>query len=423
MSTFAESNHGTERVIGHGAETFDEVRLRRDALEASGVDGVLVPTRVALQAHDAVVVTEPAPAGVTLREILETRGALRAAECVWWAEQVAHILAALHKVGITHGALTADAVVIGDGRVWVGRLVDAVTEVTGPDDVAALGELLAHCVRPDESARVEAWAEPMRHERPDARPSAAMVARAIGSCAPAQPIAPLVTDVAGSMRQWAAASHEVERLPGTWWWRLRVAVRQRGALVAIGGGACIALGAAVTLGVALTSGGGSDGTQTAGGGSATGAAVHSSYLRTPVAMERPQEAAVRLTHERMTAMAESDGEALVAMTVPGGPAHEEADMTSRLFAEGRLSIASDGGALSPADVTVEVVQYEGGDAPPSHRAVVLVDYESPAYTVRLDADETYVAAHRTRVRMVLEWDARAGWRVVEASQALAEAAT
>lgn len=402
----------TERVVGEGSETFERVRLRRDALEASGVEGLIVPARVALQSQDAVVVTEPACEGVTLGEVLQARGSLHAGECVWWAAQVAQSLASLHKVGIAHGALSADAIVIEGDRVRLGRLVDGAPEASGPDDVAALGELLTRSVRPDEAARVQAWAEPMQHDRVDARPSAAMVARAIASCAPAQPIDVPVRDVVGSMRRRASAVHEVERLPGTWWWRTRVAMRKhrrRGTIV-LAGAAVLGLGVMAAM-------------HGFGSGNASGdTAVHAIPASgTPIEDESPGDAAVRLTLSRFAAMISGDGEALIALTAPGSLARADAVATSQLFAEGRLSFTVMSELPTRADISPQVDEARPEGTSSLRTAEVIVTYAGPAYEVTLDGVMSTVDAQSVRVRMMLAWVEGVGWRVAEATQDFADA--
>ncbi len=405
MSSLASQAQANERVVGHGAVTFEHVRRRRDALEASGIDGLIVPTRVALQSQDAVVVTEPAHEGVTLQDVLHARGSLHAGECVWWAAQVAQLLASLHKVGVAHGALTAEAIIIDGDGVRLGRLVDGGSGTAGPDDVAALGELLATCVRADEAARVQAWAEPMQHERADARPSAAMVARAITSCAPAQPIDIPVRDVVGSMRRSASARHEVERMPGAWWWRLRVLMRRRWWVGAIATGLAVVVGVAIAAG---TAGAGDKGTQSP--------VTAVGPLETPRMEESPEEAAVRLTLDRFAAMATGDGEELVSLTLPGSPAHADALATAALFAEGRLELTTTSGVPAPPDLAVRTESRSDVRDTSAGKATVIVTYSSPAYEVTLDGVSSAVEAEKVSIRMVLGWDAREGWRVADAIQ-------
>lgn len=406
MNTLAPHGQATERVVGHGAAAFEQVRLRRDALEASGIDGLIVPVRVALQSHDSVVVAEPVSGGVTLQNVLASRGSLSAGECVWWAAQVAQLLASLHKVGIAHGALSADAVVIDGERVRLGCLVDGAPGASGPDDVAALGSLLAQCVRPDEAARVLAWAEPMQHERSDARPSAAMVARAIASCAPAQPIDIPARDVVGSLRRRASVGHDVERLRDGWWWRLRVVARRRRRVALIGAGGLAVLGIAMGALMLGSSVGG-------GGDTSAGASVPSEA----VAEVAPADAAVQLTRDRFSAMATGDAAALVALTVPGSVAYEDAVAAADLLTEGRLAFDTTHGVPMPADVATHVEAYDDSDGTVPREAVVIVDYTSPAYGVTLDGVRTDVPSEYVRVRMKLTWVDGEGWRVADVGQA------
>jgi len=412
MSTLTPlvQSQATERIVGQGSDAFERVRLRRDALEASGIDGLIVPARVALQSHDAVVVTEPTYEGVTLQDVLLARGSLHAGECVWWAAQVAQLLASLHKVGIAHGALSAEAIVIDGDRIRLGRLVDGDHTASGPDDVAALGELLARSVRADEAARVEAWAEPMRHERADARPSAAMVARAITSCAPAQPLEAPARDVVGSMRRRAGAVQDVERVPGAWWWRVRVAARKHWRVAAMLVGATAVLG--IALAVAVASMGG----RSVAPDVQVGAQSEAPML---VAQETPVDAATRLILSRFDAMVAGDGQSLVALTVPGSAAHADAEATAALFAQGRLAFTPTSAMPSGADISVQLDELVTADEAGSGSAIVLVSYLGPAYDVTFDNDSTVVEAEHVHIRMELVWDEAVGWRVAEASQAVA----
>lgn len=70
--------------------------------------------------------------------------------------QVAAVVADLHRAGIGHGRLTADHVLLADGRVVLTGLADAgrLERVPAADDVAALGTLLTALVAPHEEQMV-----------------------------------------------------------------------------------------------------------------------------------------------------------------------------------------------------------------------------------------------------------------------------
>lgn len=404
MTTSAPALAVAERVVGHGAAAFEAVRSRLAVLGATGIDGLLVPTRVTLQPGDVVAVTERDHGGTTLREILDARGGLRAGECVWWASEVARTVAALHKAGIIHGAINADAVVIAGDRVILSRLVDGAETLAAADDIRDLGRLLDASVRDDEAARVRAWTEPMGHEQPEARPSAAMVARALPSCASAEPVQIPAVGVARAMRRQATSPSEVVPLPEARWWRVRHKLTKRLRFIL----PAIAVVAAVVVASAALSHDGSTSVDRAG--ASLGEGGHTT--------ERPAQAAVRLIRERLAAMERADAAALVELTAPGGPARRDAEQTASLFDAGRLTVTpTQATGMQPRDIHVEVghgpqLPLSGGAT-----AMVRVDYSAPAYAISIDGVSREVASMHQRVELTLVWSDSYGWTVVEAAQA------
>lgn len=219
-----ESARDVERVVGEGADRFDAVKSRIEQLRRLNQPALLVPTRVSMVRGDQVVVAESRHDHDALRAILDARGPLRAGECVWVGRGVAAALAALHREGLVHGALGAEAVVVADGHVSLARLVDGEAGASAPDDIAALGRLLALAVRDADADRVSAWVEPMTHDDSTGRPTAAMVARALTSCAPPEELVPTPMGIATALRRAAAAPRETREsasvaLPSDsrWW--------------------------------------------------------------------------------------------------------------------------------------------------------------------------------------------------------------
>ena len=157
---------------------------------------------------DQVAVTEPPRDHDTLSAVLDARGALRAGECVWLGIAIAEALAVLHKAGLVHGALDSEAIVIDGGRVRLARLIDGAGDAQAADDIAALGRLLASAVREADSDRIQAWTEPMSHQDPLGRPTAAMVVHALASCAPPEEVPLPPVGVASALRRAATQSRE-----------------------------------------------------------------------------------------------------------------------------------------------------------------------------------------------------------------------
>jgi len=478
------------RVVGRGTPDFDAVRARIAHVQAVHIDGLVLPARVIMQADDSVAVMEHHDEATTLRQVLHRRGGLKAGECVWWATRVARILAELHRAGLVHGALDADAVAFANGEVTLGRmalgsmaLASMALGDAGPDangeragDVDALGRLLAQSVRAEDYDRVAAWVEPMCSPQSQARPTAAMVARALEQCAPSQEVQVPVHDVAGAMRRSVLADarvsvpsteprvtpratppqaphpdSDVVPLPGAWAWRWRRRLvtwwtQMRSARwgasptmrrVSVGAGVAVALivvggvwasmnarGDRVAAGAFDTSthsaavpGGLPPRTElgvTAVHTESSGSPTHTEP-RQVVLPEGPAEAAARLTRQRLTAMATGDGAGLIALTVPGSPAFEEATASARMLDTGRMRVHGIAGqpltTLSPTWLTVQADPPVAGMSVPDSLAAVWVTYELPGYILTIDGADTVVVPQRSTVQLTLQWTQVAGWQV------------
>jgi len=414
----AQTAETVDRVVGRGPGDYERVRARLEALTALELDGVLVPTRVSLVHGDLVAVSEPGEQADTLAGVLAARGAVRAGEAVWVGIAVARALAALHRAGIVHGAIDASAVVLTGGGVAVGRLADGALATSGrgdapqqSDDLAALGALLAGAVRDQDKPRLAAWTEPMTHTDPAGRPSAAMVARALSSCATPEPLVPTPAGVANALRRSIAGPapdaprlRAVEQLPEARWWRLRVKVMRhaRTAAVVAGAALVLALGAA---GVAWL-------IPDAGAAAATGGATRGATS----AVDAPADGARDATLARFAALAEGDSAALIATTAPGSPARDQAvDLGARLDA-GSFAVAGLEGEVVDATV-VRLLEPQGAASAP--RAVVRVTYTLGPHSVTRDGVTQEYAAYQQSVDLTMVGDASGGWWVEQVSEASA----
>jgi hypothetical protein len=379
-----------ERVVGHGHDAFEAVRAR--VAELSGVPhpGLDVPSRVTMLPGDAVAVVERGHDAPTLQMAVDARGSLKAGECVWAGMAVAEALAALHRAGLAHGAISADAVCLPSGGVLLGRLVDGQERSTAPDDVAALGVLLASCVSGPEAERVRAWTEPMTHPDPGSRPTAAMVARALGSCASPEPMLLGPRGVAASMRASAALPGNVRKLPEARIWRWRLAARRWSVRAAA---AVVVM--LVVAGVLV------------GSSSLTGASDSPARgLAVVPTNQDPASVAQQATRARFEALRRSDGELLLRWTADGSPARVEAQGTADALATGRMVV--DG-------LTDTIDQVDLGAAPSvaSGVVVVRVTYSLSDHSVTLDGETTRFGGYSQTVNLELV-RATTGWLVSSA---------
>jgi len=417
-----ETTRHVERVVGTGTDDFDRVRLRVESLVRIGAPSLIVPSRVTMARGDQVAVTEPPRANDTLRAVLDARGALKAGECVWRGSSVAEALALLHKEGLVHGALDADAVVIDKGRVRLARLVDGAEDAQAVDDISALGRMLASAVRESDADRIGAWTEPMTHPDPVGRPTAAMVVHALASCAPPEEVLLPAMGVASALRR-AATSHSSTGnhsaaipLRASRWWRLRVkatlVVKRFGIVIAT-----LGLVGGIGVGVGWVTHVGPWATRDVDAGTPSREAAvgrpgeHGEPAGTSAAEEpltAPEAAAEHLTASRFDALSRGDGEALVALTVAGSPARVDAGQTSLALENGLLRVD---GLVGSVENSARLGGAAAGSANEPESAVVRVRYRLGPHVVVADGETTHYDAYEQTVDLTLEWVEGSGWLV------------
>src|SRR5262245_31750818 len=143
---------------------------------------------------------ERVPEAVSLRRLLAARGRLEPGEVVTVGLPVAQALAAVHAVGLAHGALLPVEILLApNGRprlagAGVGALGALVAGGTGPNpaaDVYDLADLLldamARATGPDAAAVAVAVATALVPD-PDRRPSAAELAASLAHSARPLPV-------------------------------------------------------------------------------------------------------------------------------------------------------------------------------------------------------------------------------------------
>lgn len=381
-----------ERIVGHGHEAFERVRARVAALSRLDAPGLDVPTRVTMLPGDAVAVVEPGQEAVTLQMVLDARGSLKAGECVWVGMAIAEALSVLHRAGLAHGAMRAASVRLPSSGVLLSELVDGVANHSAPDDIAALGVLLASCVNGPEAERVRAWTEPMTHDDPGSRPTAAMVARALGSCAQPEPLQHTPRGVASSMRAAASPPAQVRRLPEARAWRWSTATRRwavRGSI------AVLAALTVAAVGWAAVSAVGNDGVNAPRSGAMA-----------PRAQD-PEWVARRATEARFEAWQLADAEQLMRWTAAGSQARAEAEVTAEALTSGRMTVVG-------VSATIDRVTARSTVDSPPDVAIVTVTYTLSDHTVTLDGIETPYGGYSQTVDLELVRTG-AGWRVASAT--------
>ena len=385
------------RLLGTGQTQLEDARARAVALRDAGHPGVLVPVGVELGDDGVVLARLPVIAGVSLAEATRTRR-LSLGEVVTVAVGAADALAALHRVRLAHGDLSAANVMV-HGRTVV--LVDTmgarssagVGPAAGPgpgradaaDDVYALGSLLREIADAAAAPVVDAWSAPMVRDDAAARPPARDVAIAWAACAAPLPVQAPTAPVAEAMR--AGALPRTMRLASGRGWRLeRLAVRCAPlvALVAV----------AVPVALSLIP-------------EARAAALSRAPQQAPAAIPlaadaglSAADAAVRLTERRADALASADGRALLAVTLPGSPAALADGAEAAALVAGDLSVH---GLVAPDVRAALVASTPGG-------ATVAVTTESEEYVMWSDGVATRVPAATTRAVLDLRLT-QAGWRV------------
>lgn len=202
--------------LGYGITIYEHVCKRLDALRALGEAALVLPERIVQRPDGAVVASYPSSEALTLDQVLDRHGPFSAGESVWWASEVARLLSLLHRNGLVHANLDSDAVLFDGEGIKIARLVEPVADLESASagaDVHALGALLEECVKVEDAERIGAWTEPMTSAMESARPTAAMVARALMSCAPPQPLVLEHMSVAHTLRNEARRSHETTASP------------------------------------------------------------------------------------------------------------------------------------------------------------------------------------------------------------------
>lgn len=399
------------RVVGRGDRDERLARERVADLASVAHPGVCVPLDVARE-DDAVVACSPRVAGVALSGAgpVEELG-----EWVWLVASLADALAALHRAGFSHGDVSPANVIVGVRPVLIDLVGAALGRERGtpgfaaPErarggpspaaDVYALGAVALAVAGDTIRTQAEAWMEPLLAQEPDARPTAAAVAAGLSRCAAPVRWRP----EADVPRQGTPPPARTERDPRAWAWRL---VRRpvRTLVIAL---ACGAAAAWIAWGPDLAV---SEPSARGAELAADSVPADSAPVLSPPA---PVAAAVALTTARGEALAVGDGEALVAMTVPGSGAWATASREARSLEEGTVFeglVIAERGA-----VQVEVGDTGEGDDGAPRRALVAVTYEVSAHA-RSDPDGHSVAvpAHTQTALLALEWSGTV-WRVAEVS--------
>jgi hypothetical protein len=322
--------------------------------------------------------------------------------------------------------------------------------------------LLASAVRESEADRIEAWTEPMTHEDPRGRPTAAMVVHALASCAPPEVVLLPAVGVASALRRAASRKGEIhdrgagehgdvehgagehgdvehcdvehcdvdhgraERravvpLRESRWWRLRLNASR--SLKRFGAGvAALGLVGGLGVGVAWVTHSGPWARASAAtaaeqpgsvdGGLSTIAAGNATGLAVPEPLQAPDDAAERLTVARFDALARGDGDALVALTVAGSPARADAESTATSLRNGLLRV--DGLAGSVED-SVRLGGAGDGALSEADTAVVRVRYRLGPHAVVAGGETTTYDGYEQTVDLTVEWVEGSGWLVSDAA--------
>lgn len=402
-----------DRVLGRGDGLLDASRARAAALASADHPGVVVPLGVANGPDGVVIARFPVVPGASLAEATQTRR-LSLGEVVTVAIGAADALAAMHRVHVAHGDLSAANVMVRGREV---SLVDTLGVVEGdastlayaaPEraagptpaaDVYALGALLREIADDAAAPAVEAWTEPMVRIDPATRPPAHEVAIAFTRCGAALPVEAPTAPVVDAMR--AGAAERTVRLASGRVWRLERAAVHTAPLIAM---VAIAVPVALTLIP--------DARAAARAPEAILQATHAAVTQaeptlaahapgqTVVIPEDPVHAAVYLTESRVAALASADPVALEEVTLPGSPAaHQDAETAAKL-ASGELAFVG----LNPPRVSASLVEAT------TDGAVVEIVTESAAYEVRTAGEQTQMPAAITHAVLELRLTQQ-GWRV------------
>ncbi len=260
------SANAVRRTIGTGPDAWERARSRLALLERVGHPAVAVPVAVESEPDGRVVAVSPAVDGLDVAAAVRATRPLTAGECVWLGQAILGALAALHAAGVAHGDISPRNVILarrgpvlvdvmgGDGERGTPGFAAPERAVRADPacDVYSVGKLLAAVVDDDGATRVGAWVAPMVAADPLARPDAATAARALASCARAEPLRPIHLDIAGQVRARAIAPSEspTEKDPAARPWRVRTFLTRgaTGVAVAVGGSALLLTGVVGWLG-------------------------------------------------------------------------------------------------------------------------------------------------------------------------------
>lgn len=332
-------------------------------------------------------------------------------ECVTLGIAAATALAAMHKAGVAHGDVSATNIMVSAARV---TLVDTMAGASplehgtpgfaaperaagasAPADVYSLGRVLLSAVRHADRDRLDAWVQPMLAPDPAVRPSAAMVARALESCAAPEPIERPMLGVADAMRAQALSATQVrtERRSSGTWWRVRRRLVRWGSVAGI----CLVVAALAFVVVPRLLP-----AANTGGDASVGQAVPVQ----PTAAEPVAQAARDLTLARFSALADGDAQALLATTALDSPAREELAQLATALEAGELLVE---GLTATVDA-VEVIEGSGAGA------TVRVAYSLSAHTVWRGDEQSSYEPYTQTIDLDLVWlDGR--WLVESVSAA------
>lgn len=394
-----------ERVLGFGPKAADQARSRSRALERVLHQGVLKPLEVVMEPSGRVVTVMPHVEGDDLAAVLRLRGSLQLGECVTLGVGIALALAAMHRAGIAHGDIAPSNVMVAKDRITLvdtmGGAMDNELGTPGyaaperhegasaPADMFSLGRILLDAVQDSDKERISAWVMPLLTEDASVRPTAAMTARALAACAEAEPIQLPAHGVVDAVRARAGVApvvtvrHEAGR-----GWRLRRKLMRWGA-----GGVLAVCAALVLLEVGPKV------------WNATFPPTPPGYdpaMPIPVnAAVSPVQGAEALVIARFAAIANGDGQALLATARPDSRAHgellplAEALDSGALLAEG-LEVAVD---------SVEQLSFQG------RSALVIVEYTLSAHAITDQAGTQRFDSYAQAVELDLRWLPEGGWLV------------
>ncbi|WP_062202094.1 hypothetical protein [Demequina salsinemoris] len=450
------------RIVGVGEAAYVAAGARAEVVRALAVPELRAPDKVLMQG-EAVVALMPLTEGATLGDVIRATGPLSAGGCVWVGTRVARALARLHRAGMAHGAVEADNVVIELGHAVLLDTGSGVTSATQSDDVAALGRLLRVSVRDGDADVMTAWTNPMSAADPAARPTAAMVARALPGAAQERPVALPGPSVASRMRDSVggvgrddvmgpgaagAPARSVERdvrapaaaarrgpgarrdprsdhagapsaPPSGPWARLAGSLettpRRLAGLTGLAGAAVVASGAAVWLLMGAGAATAEDASAAAGAASSA-TAVPSASLdvgqssAAKGAAEEVEEARAQAVDDGQATM-EDPADAASTLTEQRFAALADGDAaaliattapgsTARARAEDQAA-AVEAGGLAYEGLSVRVESAEVGDADEDSATVVLTYIASP-HTVVIDGERSDVEAARETVELTME---------------------